>query len=220
MPFFLKREIIARMQEKRAEMGDDARADFNLALLILGSALFENRLKSGKDYGTHPVHVAMANTRSDAKQIIGILHDVVEDSDWVLDDLRAVGFSERIVAGVDGMTHRPGELYFDSIQRCGRNPDSLDKKIEDLSHNMDMSRTPALPKDKDMERLKKYIIAHTYLVAIKKGDIPAGTPVFAFVIVSPEFAAQRDEAVKIAEKYTTKNTPPKNIAAKIKTGGP
>ena len=102
MSFFTKEEIIDRMVEKRVEFGDGARADFNLALLILGSALFEKRLKSGNDYGEHPVHVGMTNTRSTDKKVIGILHDVVEDSDWTLDDLRTVGFSERIVSAVDG----------------------------------------------------------------------------------------------------------------------
>ncbi len=141
MSFFSKDEIIARMQEKRAELGaDKVRADTNMALLILGSALFENRLKSGRDYGEHPVHVGVSNTRSNSKRIIGLLHDVVEDSDWTVDDLRKVGFSERIVKAVEAMTHTKAEPYFDAIERCSLNPDAVDKKIEDLSHNMDMSR--------------------------------------------------------------------------------
>ncbi len=202
MPFFTKQEIIQRMIEKRAELGEGVRADYNLALIILGSALFEKRLKSGEDYGTHPIHVGMTNTRSLKKKIVGILHDVVEDSDWTLDDLRAVGFKDEIVDAVDAMTHRDGELYFDSIRRAGLNLIATDKKIEDLSHNMDQSRHYAMMTDKDVERTNKYKIAHAYLVAIKKGDIPRGTRVIDFVKNAPLFAGN-PEALRLAQKYTT-----------------
>lgn len=211
MSFFTKQEIIARMIEKRVELGADARADFNLALLILGSALFEKRLKSGEDYGTHPVHVGMTNTRSLKKKIVGILHDVVEDSDWTCDDLRTVGFSDEIVDAVDAMTHRAGELYFDSIERCGLNDIAIDKKIEDLSHNMDMSRHYGMVSAKDVERTNKYKISHAYLVAIKKGDIARGTSVIDFISNDARFSADA-EAMRVGVKYST----PKPDAKKLK----
>lgn len=204
--FFTKQEIIDRMVEKRREMGNDARADFNLALLILGSALFGNKLKSGRDYGEHPIHVGMINTRSHSKQIIGILHDVVEDSDWTLDDLRTVGFSERIVSAVDGLTHRPDELYFDTVERGSKNPDTVDRKIEDLSHNMDTSRNTALITEKDVERIHKYTIARAYLVSIKQGDTQPGSPVAAFVATDPDFVKQ-PRAAEIVKKYSTPKAP-------------
>lgn len=206
MPFFSKEEIIQRMAEKRAEEGSSVRADYNLALIILGAALFEKRLKSGEDYGTHPVHVGMANTRSLKKKIVGILHDVVEDSNWTLDDLRAVGFREEIVAAVDAMTHRDDEGYFDTVFRAGLDLIATDKKIEDLSHNMDMSRHYAMVSPKDVERTNKYKIAHAYLVAIKKGDIRRGTPVLEFVKTSPQFADQV-EPLRLAVKYTGAQPP-------------
>lgn len=202
MAFFTKSEIIDRMAEKRAELGDSVRADYNLALIILGSSLFEKRLKSGEDYGTHPVHVGMSNTRSLKKKIVGILHDVVEDSDWTLDDLRAVGFRAEIVDAVDAMTHRDGELYFDSIERAGLNLIGTDKKIEDLTHNMDMSRHYGMVSPKDVERTNKYKISHAYLVAIKKGDIKRGSRVIDFVATSPLFAGQ-EEPMRVARKYST-----------------
>ena len=202
MSFFTKEEIIDRMVEKRAELGDGARADFNMALLILGSALFDKRLKSGHDYGEHPVHVGMANTRSTDKMIIGILHDVVEDSEWTLDDLSTVGFSERIVFAVDGMTHRPNEPYFGTLQRCGLNIDSIDKKIEDLSHNMDTSRMTSLMTEKDFERTNKYKIALAYLVSIKKGRTAPGTRVIDFVKSCSDFKGD-SAAIALAQKYSS-----------------
>ena len=187
MAFFTKDEIMARMQEKRAELGTDkVRADTNLALLILGSALFENRLKSGRDYGEHPVHVGVSNTRSNSKRIIGLLHDVVEDSEWTIDDLRKVGFSERVVKAVEAMTHTKAEPYFDAIERCSLNRDAVDKKIEDLSHNMDMSRVERFTGDKDVERLNKYTISRAFLVAVKKGKVQPGSSI-------PDFVRTRDD---------------------------
>lgn len=208
MAFFTKDEILQRVQEKRAQFEFNKtlpapRADMNLALMILGSALFDQRLKSGRDYGEHPVHVGMSNTRSNTKRIIGILHDVVEDSEWTVDDLRAVGFSERIVSAVDAMTHREGELYFDSIERCSRNRDALDKKIEDLSHNMDMSRTENFVREKDVERTNKYVIARAYLVAIKKGYIDAGSSIADFVANRADLSAN-PLAAQLVDKYRSK----------------
>lgn len=202
MSFFTKEEIITRMKEKRAELGTGARADMNMALLILGSALFDKKLKSGADYGEHPVIVGMRNTRSNTKRIIGILHDVLEDSDWEADDLRAVGFSERIVLAVDAMTHREGELYLDSIRRCSLNKDAVDKKIEDLSHNMDTSRNTLFLKEKDVKRIHKYMIARSYLLAVKKGDIKPGTPVENFVTSSDLFQ-DKQQALRLTEEFSS-----------------
>lgn len=39
------------------------------------------------------------------------LHDVVEDTDTTLDNLRGAGLSEDVVQAVDAMTHREGEDY-------------------------------------------------------------------------------------------------------------
>ncbi len=184
MPFFTKEEIKARMKTLQQEKGPViANADLNLALIILGSALFENKLKSGEDYGLHPLVVGMSDTRSNTKKIIGFLHDVVEDSDWTLDDLREIGFAERIVDGVNAMTRRAkeGELYFDFVERCSLNSDAVDKKIEDLSHNMDMSRNEQFITAQDTDRTNKYVIARAYLVAIKKEQISAGSSIVDFI---------------------------------------
>ncbi len=183
---FTKQEIIDRALEKKAA-DPNYRADLNLALLILSSALFDKRLWSGRDYGEHPLHVGMSNTRSNTKKIIGILHDVVEDSDWTLDDLRKVGYSERIVAAVDAMTHRDGERYFDSIERCSLNADGVDKKIEDLSHNMDTSRNERFLKQKDVDRLNKYSLSRAFLLAVKKKKVEPGSSIVDFVKSRPDF---------------------------------
>lgn len=225
MAFFTKAEIKQRMIEKEAELGpEDARADLNLALIILGSALFEKRLKSGRDYGEHPLFVGLNNTRSIAKIIIGFLHDIVEDSDWTIDDLRDVRFSERVVKAVDALTKRPGELYFDFIERCGMCEfaldqikmcgryawqDSVDKKIEDISHNLDESRSDIILDAKDLERMNKYKVSKAYLLSIKKGKIEPGSSLIDFVNSRKDFKDNLTVQFLLA-KYSSQGVRPAN----------
>ena len=51
-------------------------------------------------------------------QMVGLLHDVVEDTDVTLDDLRARGVPEEVVEGVEGMTKRPGETKQEAALRA------------------------------------------------------------------------------------------------------
>jgi len=181
---FSKEQILEQIdaQKLRCEAcGEEWRASENLALLIFSSALFEQKQWNGDDYAAHPLYVGYNGTRSTTKRIIGILHDVVEDSDWELDDLREAGFSERVIAGVASVTKKPGEMYFDFIERCSLNNDGIDVKLNDLEHNMSMFRNAHLPNDRDLERLQKYIMAKEYLVAVKTGQISAGSPFADFI---------------------------------------
>lgn len=215
---FTKTEIIARRQDEitsaQKQNGDIPKAGVNLALLILSSALYEQKQWSGEDYGEHPIRVAFNNTNSTPKQIIGILHDVVEDSDWTIDDLRTCGFSERVINGVDGMTRRKNEKYLDFVERCSQNEDSLDKKIEDLSHNSLRIRAPFLMDDRTTEKQNLYIIAYYYLVAIKKGSLLSGAPVSDLSKIHPNLFADQALITKHSSHGTVKKSvnTPKNPA--------
>jgi hypothetical protein len=183
---FSKQEIISRRQQEAINNnGTMPPAGLNLAILILGSALYDQKQRSGKDYAQHPMVVGMTGTRSNTKNIIGVLHDVVEDSDWTLDDLKKCGFSERIVKGVDGVTKRPGELYLDFVKRCSFNPDSIDIKINDLEHNSLHTRDPNLLNDKGIKKTNLYKISYQYLVAIKKKKIQPGSKITDFINSEP-----------------------------------
>ncbi len=158
MPLFTVDEIIEKVTEIRA--GGGYFGDLSLAILIASNALGQETDKSNVDYMHHVTSVAFQDTNSETKMIIGILHDVIEDSEWTFDDLRRAGFSERIVNGVDGVTKRDGELYFDFVKRCAQNKDSVDVKIKDLKHNTSIHRNDFIQ--------NKYIIALQYLIDIKR----------------------------------------------------
>ncbi len=228
MPFFTKKEIMDRMKELRANYGPEAvRANLNLAVMIEGSAMFHDKLRSGEDYSEHSLTVGN-QTYSVTKKIIGILHDVVEKGHkedggvgWTLEDLREIGFSERIVAGIDAMTHRPRrdsagnviknekgkavleEPYYDFIERCSLNHDAYDRKIRDLRHNMDTSRTGTFLDKGDIDRTNKYVVAHDYLVAIKKEDIEPGSSIVEFVCNNPRLLEPKT-VLRLLESHSSR----------------
>lgn len=160
--------------------------EINIALFIACTALHGKKTWDGLDYDLHYLTVGLSNTHSRTKMVIGILHDVIEDSEWELDDLRLAGFSERVVAGVDGVTKRPGELYFDFVRRCSCNPDSVDIKLQDLKDNMSVSRNPGFPTEWQLKKQRAYVVAYQYLVAIKQHEIAPGTSVGEFMASRPQ----------------------------------
>ena len=85
-------------------------------------------------YIQHPVAVADLFDEPVLKAV-ALLHDVVENSDLTLDDLRQF-FPAEIVNAVDALTKREGEAYKNYILRVGENPVSRKVKLADIFHNI------------------------------------------------------------------------------------
>lgn len=136
-------------------MGPQELLAFEVARRAHGDAV---NPKTGEVYLSHPAHVA-AQVSGDAAKAVAWLHDVVEDTNVTLDDLRAAGLSEEVVRGVDAMTHRPGEEYLAFVRRAAS--DSLGRVVKeaDVRHNLDLGRIPD-PTERDLERVRtKYLPA-------------------------------------------------------------
>lgn len=110
--------------------------------------------KGGVPYIRHCLRV-MKRVAGEDMKIAAVLHDVVEDTSLTLDDLRAEGFSEKVVEAVDSLTRRRGEDYSLFIMRAASNHIGLNVKMADLFENCDLSRIPN-PGPEDFERLRKY----------------------------------------------------------------
>lgn len=110
--------------------------------------------KGGSPYILHALRV-MLKVDSLEERIVAVLHDVVEDCDISLDELREEGFSEAVLAAVDALTRRSGETYEDFIARVAQNPIGRVVKLADLEENSDLSRI-AQPGWDDLERVEKY----------------------------------------------------------------
>ncbi len=125
--------------------------------------------KAGNDYIGHPLRV-MEMGRTEEEKIVGVLHDIVEDTPWTFEMLETEGFSSEIIAALKCLTKiSEKENYDDFIERVRKNPLAVAVKINDLTDNMDIRRLPYLS-DKDVKRLKKYLKAYKKLT---------GEPVFS-----------------------------------------
>ena len=119
--------------------------------------------KSGKDYIGHPLRV-MEMGKTEEEKIVGVLHDVIEDTDWTFETLAEEGFSKEVIDALRCVTKlSENENYDDFIERVKKNPLAVAVKINDLSDNMDIRRLPYLS-DKDVKRLKKYLKAYKKLI--------------------------------------------------------
>ena len=118
--------------------------------------------KAGRDYIGHPLRV-MEMGKSEEEKIVGVLHDVIEDTDWTFEKLAEEGFSDEVIAALRCVTKiSENENYDDFIDRVKKNPLAVAVKINDLTDNMDIRRLPYLS-DKDVKRLKKYLKAYKRL---------------------------------------------------------
>lgn len=133
------------------------------AIEIATTAHKEQFDKAGNDYIGHPLRV-MEMGKTDEEKIVGVLHDVVEDSSWTFEALEAEGFSKEIIDALRCVTKTSENENYDAfIERIKKNPLATAVKINDLTDNMDIRRLPYLS-DKDVKRLKKYLKAYKRLI--------------------------------------------------------
>ena len=94
--------------------------------------------KGGNPYILHPLRVMMLLTTKDEK-IVGVLHDVVEDSeDWDFDKLKAEGFSDTVLDSLRSVTKFSEDEDYDAfIQRGLDNSIGRAVKIADIKDNLD-----------------------------------------------------------------------------------
>jgi (p)ppGpp synthase/HD superfamily hydrolase len=110
----------------------------------------------GVPYVAHLFSVMDRGKTLDEK-IVGILHDLVEDTSWTLDDLRAEGFSENIIEAVRCITKiTDDEDYDEYITRIKSNALAIKVKLNDLLDNMNILRYEQLT-ERDLKRLNKYL---------------------------------------------------------------
>ena len=129
-------------------------ATLERAVQIAAGAHLGQRDKSGAPYLLHPLRM-MLRMDSEPAMIAAILHDVVEDSEWTIDRLRAEGFSEDILRAVDCLTHREGESYETFVKRVKTDALARRVKLADLEDNMNLKRLSQVT-PKDLARLEKY----------------------------------------------------------------
>lgn len=121
--------------------------------------------KAGSPYILHPLRV-MLRLSTNEQRIVGVLHDVVEDTEVTLEQLKKEGFSSSVLTSLDALTKRDGESRMQAAVRAAKDPIALVVKLADNAENMDMSRLPN-PTEKDYQRLDEYKQVREYLLAAK-----------------------------------------------------
>ena len=110
--------------------------------------------KAGVDYINHPLRV-MDAVEEEKEKIVAVLHDVVEDSEITLEDLRKHGFDDEVVIAVGCLTRLPGESYEKFIGRIKSNRLARNVKLQDLKDNMDLSRLETVS-EKDLRLISQF----------------------------------------------------------------
>ncbi len=113
--------------------------------------------RGGVPYVFHPYHLA-EQMEDEISATAALLHDVVEDTDITLEQLREE-FPPEVTEAVDLLTHRDEVPYLDYVRNLRKNPVAVKVKLADLVHNSDPQRKP-LPGTEEpevtAERLEKY----------------------------------------------------------------
>lgn len=126
------------------------------------------RDKGGKAYILHPLRVMFrVGTDDEELAAIAVLHDSIEDSDHTVESLLDKGFSSRIIAALDLLTHKDGQSYDEYIRLIATNHDALRVKLADLEENTCVTRLKGIT-EKDFARMQKYHKAYTYLKSVKQ----------------------------------------------------
>jgi len=124
------------------------------AIMIASEAHAGQLDKSGQRYILHPMRLMQKFVREE-ERIVAVLHDVVEDSNVSLNDLKTYGFAKSIIDAIDCLSKRNNESYDGFIARISSNYLAKKIKIEDLKDNLDLTRLTSIT-DSDLVRIKKY----------------------------------------------------------------
>lgn len=128
--------------------------------------------KAGSDYFTSHIEdvynkvkpIYDEDENNCVTEIVALLHDVVEDTDWTMEMLGEQGFTDEMLDALACVTKKEGEDYMQFVQRAKANRFAREVKIADLKSNMDITRLNEIT-DVDVERLRKYHKAYKYLTA-------------------------------------------------------
>jgi (p)ppGpp synthase/HD superfamily hydrolase len=111
--------------------------------------------KTGQPVILHPLRVMMAMP-NDELRIVAVLHDIVEDTCWTVQELEQTDLGPQIVKALDAISHRKGETNVDYIYRCKLNPLAKQVKLADIHDNASPLRQMGLTEETRQRLKEKY----------------------------------------------------------------
>ena len=118
---------------------------------------------SGEPFILHPLRV-MLQVEADIERIVAVLHDLVEDTAYTLDDLHRLGYPDEAIEALDCLTLRDGEPYEAYIDRVAGNPIARRVKLADVADNLANHRWLE-PTAQNRARVERYERAQARLLA-------------------------------------------------------
>lgn len=119
--------------------------------------------KAGVTYINHPIYVA-EHIGTDPDYICAaLLHDVAEDTEITLEDLKVLdSFPSQVLTALSLLTHDKSVDYFEYLKPIKENKIARTVKIIDLLHNSNLSRLKSVSPE-DSLRVVKYQKALDFL---------------------------------------------------------
>lgn len=119
--------------------------------------------QDGVPYICHPLHLAEQMT-DELTTVVALLHDVVEDTDISVENIKNSGFPDEVVDAISVITRNKNDSYEEYIMKVKTNKLATIVKVTDLKHNLDVSRLCVDCIDsKISNRMNKYRKALTVL---------------------------------------------------------
>lgn len=113
----------------------------DLAIDIMDKAHKDQKDKLGGEQILHPMAVGLMGKTKNEK-IVGFLHDVIEDSEYTISDLKELGFDNEVIDALTILTRPRDMKYFDYIQSIidSENKLAITVKKNDLLNNLERSQ--------------------------------------------------------------------------------
>ena len=122
----------------------------------------------GVPYVFHPARVAAGFT-DEIGACAAWLHDVVEDTDVTIADIRTAGFPEEVCRILVLLTHEDGVPYMDYVKELATDPIAKAVKLADLQDNANPLRQSVWD-ERVEKRMEKHKMAYRFLTEQEKGE--------------------------------------------------
>lgn len=133
--------------------------------LLLTASRFEGIVdEDGQPYMLHCLRVMLSFT-DPRLQIVGLMHDIIEDTPTSLDELTQLGFGAEVVEAIGLLTRNSEISYADYIVRLKSNDIARQVKLADLRDNSDVRRSlyRASRPSQDLKQAGRYMVSYQFL---------------------------------------------------------
>lgn len=147
-------------------MNKELRPTEQLALMVKLAATHHMKQfdKGGRPYVLHVLKVMhyLKDKDDDLLSCMAVGHDLLEDTPVKSVDLDRLGFSRRVIDGIERLTKLEGQPHENYLTGILQSYDACRVKLADLRHNTDIRRLKGV-REKDLQRMHKYHMMHTQI---------------------------------------------------------